>query len=222
MAKFVFEGRADPDVGFLFKKQVAEADILCGAKLDRYAAMPELPVPVDFWLSAVTGQGVREWVDEVLSFRRTAGSRVLDVDYTRYAEAEAALGWLNLHATAELSTPSSPAAVVGPLLDEIDSCLTQAGITIAHLKIFDQAGPSYVKAGVCRNGDEPVPDGDMTASPEGCHELVINLRAIGDPNELRAVVRGALASIGGSITIRHEGAFRPAPPKPQHRFSNAT
>jgi hypothetical protein len=222
LARRVYRDEADPDVDFLFRKQVAEADILCATKVDRYSALPELPEPFDFEISALTGQGIDEWLAEVLHPTRVAGARLLDVDYGRYAEAEAALGWLNLHADVELSEALSPGSLAGPLLDELDRLLTEAGIVISHLKIFDQAASGYIKAGICANGEEPSPDGDLTASPERGHEIVVNLRAIADPHQLQSIVRGALADVNGTVTVRHVGAFRPSPPKPEHRFASLT
>jgi len=214
LAAEVMDGRAGEDASYLFRNQLEEADILCAAKCD---AGPALEMDVDYRLSARTGAGVEEWLDEVLSGRRVAGARRLTVDYGRYAEAEAALGWLNLHAGLQLRHPLSPAMVAGPLLDELDSELTAAGIRIAHLKVFDESAAGYVKASVCGNGVEPEPDGDLLADAETAHELVINLRAEGEPAALRAIVEAALKNILGAVTIRHIGAFRPAAPNPQHR-----
>lgn len=208
-----------PDVAFLFQNQVAEADILCLTKADVSAADPPLPIPIDFRLSAVTGVGVAAWLDEILHPTRIAGARILDVDYTRYANAEAALGWLNLHAEVTLRRPLSPSALAGPLLDDLDVRLTAAHIRIAHLKIFDRAATGYIKASLCANGDEPFPEGDLTASPAARHELVVNLRALGDPDHLRAIVDNSLATLDAAVTIKHTGAFRPAAPKPEHRFT---
>jgi len=218
MAVRVFAGEADENVSFLYRKQLAEADLLCATKMDRYSACPELPVPVDFQLSAVTGQGIAEWLDEVRSGSRVVGAQLLDVDYGRYAEAEAALGWVNVQLDVALDQPLSPPRLAGPLIDEIESQLSQAGIDIAHLKVFDSCGSGFLKVSVCHNGDEPQPDGDLLASPDQRHELVINLRAVGDPGELLAIIQRALKGVEGAITVRHTGAFRPAPPKPEHRF----
>jgi CobW/HypB/UreG, nucleotide-binding domain len=219
LAERVYSGRADADTGFLFQRQIVEADLLCLTRADCRAAAPSLPVPVDLHISGVSGLGVEEWLDEVLHSGRVVGARILDVDYARYAEAEAALGWLNLHADIALHAPLSPAAVAGPLLDDLDTALTAAGIPIAHLKVFDQTRSGYVKAGICANGDEPRPEGDLAASPEHHHELVVNLRALGDPERLEAIVRRALALVEGTVTVRHARAFRPAPPRPEHRFT---
>ena len=166
--------------------------------------------------------GVAEWLAEVMDSSRVVGAHVLDVDYDRYAAAEASLGWLNLHADVELAEPLSPAMLAGPLLDGLDRRLTEAGVSIAHLKIFDQAASGYVKASVCANGDEPEPMGDLAASPERRHELVINLRAIGEPERLLALVREALAAVAGSIRERHASCFRPARPQPEHQPSKKT
>jgi hypothetical protein len=218
MAARVYAGRADPDVSYLFRQQVAEADLICASKVDRYPAY-DLPVPIEFQVSALTGAGVAEWLAEVMNSRRVVGAHLLDVDYQRYAEAEASLAWLNLHADVELAESLSPAMLVGPLLEDLDRSLTAAGISIAHLKVFDQAASGYVKASVCANGEEPVPMGDLAASPSPRHELVVNLRAIGDPERLLEMVRQSLAAIPGSVRERHAKSFRPAPPKPERRFT---
>ena len=53
-------------------------------------------------LSSRTGEGVAEWLDEVLSGGLTAGGHPMAVDYERYARAEAALAWLNCRVVARL------------------------------------------------------------------------------------------------------------------------
>jgi hypothetical protein len=218
LAAKVYRNEADANVSYLFRHQLAEADLVCATKLDLHSGPPDIPVPVDLRLSAKTGEGIEDWLKEVLEGGRVVGARLIEVDYRQYADAEAALGWLNLHAEVELGRPLSPASLAGPLLDDLDRALTAAGISIAHLKVFDRAASGFIKASICANGDEPVPDGDLLAEPERRHELAINLRAIADPDELQSIVRRALAGIAGSVDVKHAGAFRPAPPRPEHRF----
>ncbi len=215
LAADVLTARSGEDVGYLFRNQLEEADILCVSKSD--VAGPPLDLDADYHVSARTGAGIEEWLEDVLSGRRVAGAKRLTVDYAQYAEAEAALGWLNLHAAVQLHGALSPAMLAGPLLDELDAALTAAGIRIAHLKVFDEAATGYVKASVCANGAEPEPDGDLLADAAKEHELVINLRAEGEPAVLRTIVEKALNNIGGEVTIKHLGAFRPPAPEPQHR-----
>ena len=78
MAQQVFAGKADEDVSYLFRNQLAEADLVCLNKVDQYDERPALPVPVDFELSALTQQGVDEWLQDVLSGSRVVGARLSD------------------------------------------------------------------------------------------------------------------------------------------------
>jgi hypothetical protein len=210
LSVLVDPGRAG---GYLIENQVAEADIVVSSKADLY---PDVAPAADFHVSAKTGEGVQAWLDEVLSCRRVAGSRILEVDYDRYAEAEAALGWVNLHADLHLREAASPSAVAGPLLDKLESALPE----IAHVKIFDRAPTGYVKAAICAKGAEPVAEGDLLADAECEHELVINVRAPADPDALRAAVARALDGIDGRVDMRHASAFRPGYPRPEHRFGS--
>jgi type II secretory pathway component PulM len=220
-ASQVFSGQSDESVRYLYQKQIAEADILCATKMDQFATPPSLPVPVDFQLSAFSGQGVAEWLNEVRNRLRVVGTQVLDVDYQQYAEAEAALGWVNVQARVDLRQPQSPANVVIPLMREISERLSNAGIGLAHLKAFDGCSAGFVKVSLCRYGDELVPDGHLTGVEDLQHQIVINLRAIGAPTELQQIVQQAMAKVGGKVVMHHSGAFRPAPPKPEHRFLKA-
>lgn len=218
LAARAYRDGLDPEREYLFRQQVLEADLLCVSKRDLYPEIGGLPVPVDLRLSARTGEGVEEWLDEVLGMRRVAGARLLDVEYGRYAEAEAALGWLNVHADVALDEPLSPAAFAGPLLEELDRLLTEKSIAVAHLKVFDRTEAGYVKATICANGEEPKPEGDLTAEAARHHELAINVRALGEPADLQRIVKQAVDGVRGVVTIRHLGAFRPPPPKSEQRF----
>ena len=173
---------------------------------------------MEFELSGKTGRGVDEWLTEMLQTTRVIGTRFLDVDYLRYAQAEAALGWLNVHARIQLASPQTPTLLCGPMLDKLERRLTECSITIAHLKIFDRTPGSWLRASVCANGAEPVPDGDLLAEPSSQHELALNLRALADPERLRELVLAALTDIPGQTDILHLASFRPAPPQPECRF----
>lgn len=207
----------DPDLAFLFDKQLEEADLVCFSKADRFTAFPLLSgVPLRT-LSSQTGDGMAAWLDDVLGGRFSPGGRILEIDYERYARAEAALAWLNCTATLQLAAPLSPAYVVGPLLDALAAALTASGCTIAHLKILDESPSGWVKASIVSNDGEPHVQGNLDASPASAHELLLNARAAGSPEDLRRAVESQLAAIPGQVTIRSLQCFRPAPPKPEQR-----
>lgn len=214
------KGESAPQIAYLVQQQIREADIVCTTKADIYPHTPELPFPVDFHISSRSGLGVDSWLDDVLNGERVVGARLLDVDYQEYAEAEAALAWLNLHAAVRLNGPVSPAALIGPLLDTLDAALSGEAVTIAHLKVFDQTRNAHIIATIRANGEKPEPQGDLIAESTAEHRLAINLRAVGDVALLRDIVEQALSEINGSVDIGHFRAFRPAPPRPEHRFTN--
>ncbi len=210
---------ADADLAYLFRNQMEEADLVCFSKADLYSEFPELSPGFALQLSAVTGRGVGEWMHEILAGSHVPGSRLLDVDYARYANAEAALGWLNWQAELRLRIPLSPAQVAGPLLDDLDQRLSSLGARIAHLKILDESGSGYIKASVCRNGEEPLVQGALDAAPAQMHRLLINLRARAAPDLLDEAVNAATAKLDGQCSMLHFECFRPAPPNPEYRIA---
>jgi hypothetical protein len=60
-------------------------------------------------------------------------------------------------------------------------------------------------------------EGMLDASVASRHELLLNVRAAGDPDELRAVVVAQLETLPGKVEIRAVQSFRPSPPRPEHR-----
>ena len=226
---------ADPQLAYLFHNQLAEADLVLYTKSDLHPNLPprdNLPTRDNLpsrdregavrHISALTGQGVAEWLDEVLGGRLSAGTHLLDIDYARYAAAEAALGWLNWEAELRLETALTPAAVVGPLLERLDAELTRAGAPIAHLKIFDRAPTGYIRAGICNNGDQPSVVGDLLASPARRHELVINLRARASPAVLDDAVARVTSELPATLRVLQHQCFQPAPPVPEYRYDKVS
>jgi hypothetical protein len=213
---------ADPDIAFLFRNQVAEADLICFSKCDRETDFPALPsaAPVRR-LSARENWGVGAWLHEIFSGHLEPGSVTLDIDYARYARAEAALAWLNYRVRLRLEEPAAPAVVVGPLFDTLQHELELAGVRIVHLKAIGQAASGYVKAAISGCGQEPMVEGQLDASPAWEHELLVNLRAATDPDPIREIVARAVAALPGHKTEERLECFRPAPPQPEHRVKQA-
>jgi CobW/HypB/UreG, nucleotide-binding domain len=197
---------ANPHLAFLFRNQLAEADLVCYTKSDLYPDAPQSPNAR--YVSAQTGQGVAAWLDEILFGQLPIGAHTLNIDYSEYARAEAALAWLNLSATIECTPAISPAMLLGPLLDRI-----AAGLTIVHLKATDHCESGFLKAAMCSSQDEPHIEGALDASPSSRHEVLLNLRAAGDPDPVRAVVEASIAQLKGRVFHQQIACFTPAPPK---------
>ena len=131
-------GRLHDSAAYIVRKQLEEADVIVLNKTDLLAPqkLAELvtllgesfPGTAVRCISALTGQGVDDWLDAVHAGAvgggvgavgaagvvgaagaipanggiGAAGQKLLDIDYDIYAEGEAVLGWLN--ASARLST----------------------------------------------------------------------------------------------------------------------
>jgi len=180
----------NPDLDFLYQNQLAEADLL----FER-------------------GESIQSWLDRLLSGSVAAGARTLDIDYARYAEAEAALAWLNVRVTAHAAPPVSAPMLIGPLLDRLEP-----QIRIVHLKLLAKSDAGYLKAALTANGQPPVIEGALDASPSARHEILLNLRALDDPDSLRAIVEREFAALPARLTWQHMQCFRPSPPVPYHRL----
>ena len=203
------------DVPYLFERQLAEANLVVLSKADLY---PDAPLPtgrVTFRVSATTGQGLDEWLHEVLDPASATDLHLLDIDYNRYAAAEAALGWVNWKVRFRATRPQTPASLAGPILES----LSEKVPNIAHLKVFVTSPEGWIKASVCATGTDPIVEGILYAPPTLHHEIILNLRAESAPETLDALVEQALTALPGKYTTNLRQAFRPSPPNPS-RYAN--
>ena len=206
-----------PKVLYVYRKQLEEAGLILINKIDaieparvavlRDALAREYPAARILEVSARTGQGMDAWID-VLTRDEPTVDADLDIDYAAYGEGEALLGWVN--ATSRLA-----------------GALNAEGIEIAHLKMtLTPAGGDGDLAVLNQVRNEQVAelshalDGELSRG-----ELIVNLRAEGDPARLAAVVDNAIldAADGNSLVVSpvHSEHFRPGQPNPTHRLTPA-
>ncbi|MCU1235385.1 MAG: cobalamin synthesis protein [Candidatus Solibacter sp.] len=178
------------DLQFLYDHQVAEADVVFHRGDDPAA-----------WLAQILGGA-------------SPATHSLKLDYTRYAEAEAALAWLNARVAVRANPPISPAMLVGPLLDRLATTVPD----IVHLKLFTQCNSGYLKAALTANHQDPQVEGALDASPARDHEILLNIRALADPAELRAIVTREFAQLPAALSWHEVQSFRPSPPVPYLRL----
>src|SRR4051812_17210188 len=135
---------ADENMDFLFRNQIEEADLVVFTKADLYPTTPPLKAGATRQLSAVSGEGVAAWLDEVLSGELEGGRHLLVIDYDRYAVAEAALAWLNLRVIFRPVNPMGPAVVLGPFTDAIEASIAKAGMEIVHMKALVECSEGLI------------------------------------------------------------------------------
>ena len=216
------------NVQYIFRKQLEEADtivlnkadLLSGAEAAQLKAVlrDQFPGRRVLAVSALTGEGLDEWLDGALG-GAPAGERIVAVDYQVYAEGEAALGWLNASVTLHAAEAVDWRAFCEELMADMQRRLEAAQAAIAHLKLLLTAPSGYLAANLTSSAGRPEVRGSVR--PENEALLTINARVQSDPTMLQHVVTESLVSVCGnriSPRIKRLACFAPAPPRPTHRF----
>ncbi len=221
-----------PKVLYIFEKQMEEADILVINKCDLQTVQQQDELQAELErryphasvlrTDARSGAGIIEWLD-LLQTSELAARDSMDVDYDEYAEGEALLGWLNV--SAEVAGPEFDGnEFLGQLGGQLRQRLEKSGMEIAHLKmtLTPDTGNDLAVGNLVRNGDSLALSQQLAEELEQGH-LIVNLRAEGDPQQLRQTVMEVLsaqcAGLGQTLTVEHAEAFRPGRPVPTHRLA---
>ena len=227
-------GNFSEKVIYIYRKQLEEADLIVINKADLLEADSlnaladklgqEFPNAEVLQVSARNKEGLDDWFAKITDEDQITRN-VMEVDYEIYAEGEALLGWLN--ATVQLSTKGGfeAKAVLGQLAGDIQNQLNEHSVEIAHLKMTlspDMGlGGEVAIINLVRNDFVPELSADLDAPIES-GQLIINLRAEGDPELLRDTINYAISKVPASLTakLEHLEHFRPGKPEPTHRVTN--
>ena len=184
----------------------------------------EFPNAEVLQISARTGDGLEAWFARITDAEQIARN-VMEVDYELYAEGEALLGWLNATVQLSASEDFEARAVLEQFTAAIQAYLNEQGAEIAHLKMTLSPDAGLVGdvaiINLVRNDFVPELSADLDAPIES-GQLIINLRAEGDPETLRTAVETALATAPAELaaTLDHLEHFRPGKPEPTHRVTD--
>jgi hypothetical protein len=239
---YLDEGEAalPEEVRYIFRQQVEEADLVALNKTDtldadevdrlvadleeRVGDRPVLPV------SAEHGDGLEAWLSLLLDGEARGGQAaatqlepegraLTDIDYDTYAEGEAKLGWVNM--TIDVDGAFAAGEFREALMEQLQSNLADADIEVAHLKFSIAADDRLAHANLTTTGGEPGYGGADLGTVDGAR-LVVNARAVGDPDRIRGscvdAVWVAAARSDVDVEVAGSQAFRPAYPEPVHRM----
>lgn len=230
----ITEGKSFSEkVVYVYRKQLEEADLILINKCDLVAeslrdelvAMMQNTYPRVrvYCCSAKDGTGLKAWFSGLME-TESGHAPTMEIDYDRYAEGEALLGWLN--GTVKLAGAGTfdGNALLLNLTDRIQERLERDEIEIAHLKMTldagDAAGNLSVVSVVDSHSKPDLRESLLDEIDNG--ELIINLRAEAAPGALRDATLEALEKCIGrrkdiSMEVVHMECFRPARPTPTHR-----
>jgi G3E family GTPase len=228
--------RAEPesDLSYLFRQQLLEADVIAVNKLDivtaeraselRARLAAEYPNAAIVGYSAALGQGLDSLLE---SWTRPSGNDavVLDVDYDRYAAAEAQLAWMNQELDLTVSAKGFDPTLWGrTALQRLSSWAAAEGAVIGHAKLTVELDEDdFVKLSLTEAGAAPTLDRAATATAtQG--RAVINARVACEPdaldNAITAAVEAADQVTGVTSSATSPVSFKPGYPRPVHRLAS--
>lgn len=225
-----------PKVIYVYRKQLEEADIIVINKSDlisaeqlgrlQQALTEQFPKAEVMTISALHSSGLEPWFGKILD-TDLASFTAPDVDYAVYAEGEAMLGWFNATVSLSALEPFSGNDLLTSIASGIQGSLNAAGIEIAHLKLTLSPEEDLGDLGVVNvvRGDSSPYLAHSLGSDLEAGELIINLRAEGDPaildETVGAVLRSEAAKHKLEVTFEHSEHFRPGKPVPTYRMAEA-
>ena len=223
-----------PKVQYIYEKQLEEADIIVVNKSDiltseRRAALEaalkaRFPQADVVTVSARSGDGLNTWFERLSG--ALAARTAMDVDYDLYADGEALLGWVNATCLVSAAEPFDGNRLLQQLAERVQRALAAAGIEIAHFKmtLAPEEGNDLAVLNLVRSDAQPESPYRL-ADDLAAGELIVNLRAEGDPEQLNDIAVSALEAVAREcrvvISVEHIEHFRPGRPQPTHRYAAA-
>jgi hypothetical protein len=213
---------------YIYHTQLLEGDVIALNKSDvetpQSFALAEAEIAARFpratltRVAAATGFGVEPWLDGVLA-AGAGGSARIDVDYDRYADGEAALGWLNASIELRPTGVIDWGEALDDLMERIVERIDEAQARAAHLKCLLTTGSLAMAANSVVGRPQPQRRTLAEGPADNWAALIVNARVPLPPEDLRGIVTDVLAArpdLGGAIRALH--SFAPSRPVPIHRL----
>jgi len=217
------------EVSYLFRKQLEEADIIALNKIDLIpeqetgrllsALSEKFPGKTLTAVSAKEGDGMDMWLEDLLSGRPGANTVLRQIDYDRYATAEAVLGWLNAAVKMTAPVPLDANKLAHTLVLGLKDVFKEKDAEIGHLKFVITSEGKTIWANLTHLASEPtISGGQLTKLSKGT--LILNARVRLDPDELETIVRGLLGKVFEEAHVQFKiedlQCFSPAYPEPPY------
>jgi G3E family GTPase len=227
-----------PEAAYIFNKQLEEADFLIVNRIDELSPdaidklvgllknrHPHTPI---IKLSAKTGTGMQSLIDfldaqsDANATATPVGQHILELDYDRYAQGEAELGWLNATVTLQGNEKISLDHLLLDVIGRLQTMFTVENVETAHLKAIGSTVDCHAIANLV--GSDSVVELSHASNVETDRVMmIINARVAIEPAVLESLVREAVAGASGeremTVDFGEVQSFRPGRPVPTHRIA---
>lgn len=217
-----------PDAAYIYRKQLEESDIilinktdlLCAEELEqlKQRTADAFPTATILAISALTGTGIEQWLEEATS-RRDAGKQIVKMDYDIYANGEAVLGWLN--GTICLKGENTDwDAFTRTFLSNLSEEFDKGNYPVGHVKVISENGKKFVAGNITGSSDTLTLRGSAGQSKE--IKIIINARVETSPEKLNGIVWQTLGALTADKYVTDVLAWKylqPGRPQPTHRFT---
>lgn len=221
------DGGLHEDAAYIYRKQLEESEVILITKTDLLSETELEKLVKDtqscfhntkvMSVSTQNGTGVKEWFDEVAN-RQGDGTKILDIDYDKYAHGEAVLGWLN--GTIALTGKNACwDTVLKDIMNGIAKTIKKEKLRVGHIKVIAENGKQYAVGNI--TGDASALQFRGTAGCGDNLKLIINARVETTPEHLDEVIRDVLLSaIDGKYKdeVLAWRYLQPGRPNPTHRM----
>jgi G3E family GTPase len=218
-----------PDALYIVKRQLEEADRILLNKADTLSdaqIQEELALLKQNFaapataVSALKGQGVDAWIDEILAGGKP-GAHLTEVDYDRYAHGEAVLGWLNTAINLSGAADTDWNAFAESLLAKLKDAFLADKAEIGHVKLSLTSDGKVILGNVGSIGGTVNMRGD--SGVKGASAIMtLNARVQMSPDDLQKTVEKILpetaASFSVSASIINLKCLMPGRPNPTYRY----
>ncbi|HEY2720762.1 MAG TPA: GTP-binding protein [Chitinophagaceae bacterium] len=228
----LFEGQSsfiNESIRYIYRKQLEEAGILIVNKSDllregeiqkiRSVLAREFPGKEILFQQSREEASVRQWLDALNENGSNGRFKSLEIDYQKYADGEAALGWLDAYLVIH-----SKGKAIGKSLEfinELSGSISNHRFAIGHLKFFLESGEWKKKIsfpGDDINSNELL-SGQMLKEKT---TIIVNGRAEAGPDQLKQLFFQSIRKIEGEnchVEVLHLASFQPGYPRPTYRLA---
>ncbi len=233
-------GGFSPQAGYIFLKQLEEAQLIVLNKVDRLSEQEQadllgllrqrFPDKTVLPASSTTGSGFAELI-QALDAHHSPNYDSLDIDYHTYAEGEAALGWLNCGVRFSSEQTWQLDDLVVSLVRQFSTILASGNMEPGHVKVLASGEPTSAGENPTAVANWVASDAPVELSIAANLEVsaansLVNLRVHGDPDQLAKLVSASVAEVAAEFGLSYEcdeiQHFRPGRPEPTHRYDSST